>query len=109
MNQSTHEERPRGLLTPFNVAATLILAVGAVITFMRFTQGLEATTNLNQDFGWGLWIGFDVMSGVALAAGGFTMSAAVYLCLLISLFTRNEYESGLRNAECGMQHQPCRG
>jgi Ni/Fe-hydrogenase subunit HybB-like protein len=79
-------------VTPFNVVAALILTVGAVITLIRFSQGLAATTNLTHDYGWGLWIGFDVMSGVALAAGGFTMSAAVYL------FGMKEYKPIVRPA-----------
>ena len=36
-----------------------------------------ASTNLIDQFPWGLWIGFDVMCGVMLAAGGFTLTAAV--------------------------------
>jgi Ni/Fe-hydrogenase subunit HybB-like protein len=34
---------------------------------------------LSDAFPWGLWIGFDVMCGVMLAAGGFTLTSAVYL------------------------------
>ena len=41
--------------------------------------GLGATTNLSDATPWGLWVGFDVMGGVALAAGGFIMTAAVYI------------------------------
>lgn len=53
--------------------------MGLVATWTRFTQGLGASTNLSDQFPWGLWIGFDVLCGVALAAGGFTISAAVYI------------------------------
>ena len=38
---------------------------------------LGASTNLSDQFPWGIWIGFDVMCGVMLAAGGFTLTAAV--------------------------------
>jgi len=76
----TQLERPAGrMLTPFNVIAGLILAGGAVIALIRFVCGLSAVTNLSHYNPWGLWIGFDVMTGVALAAGGFVISAAVYL------------------------------
>ena len=57
----------------------LILAAGAVVTVLRFWKGLGAVTNLSDKFPWGLWIGFDVLCGVALAAGGFTITAAVYV------------------------------
>jgi Ni/Fe-hydrogenase subunit HybB-like protein len=57
----------------------LLLSLGAVVTVVRFTQGLGAVTNLSDRFPWGLWIGFDVLCGVGLAAGGFTITAIVYL------------------------------
>lgn len=57
----------------------LIVLIGAVAAFIRFSQGLGASTNLRDDVPWGLWIGLDVMSGVALSAGGFTMAAVVYV------------------------------
>lgn len=69
----------RGLITPFNVVATIILCVGVPIAVIRFTQGLAATTNLTDSYPWGLWIGFDVLCGVALAAGGFVLASAVHL------------------------------
>ncbi len=56
-----------------------ILAVGAYSTFIRFFKGLAASTNLTDQFPWGIWIGFDLLCGVALAAGGFTISATVYI------------------------------
>ncbi len=46
---------------------------------MRFTRGLGPSTNLNDQFPWGIWIGFDVLCGVMLAAGGFTLTAAVHI------------------------------
>ncbi|MBN2475179.1 MAG: Ni/Fe-hydrogenase cytochrome b subunit [Pirellulales bacterium] len=58
----------------------LVMGAGAVAAFLRYAMGLGATTNLSDAYPWGLWIGVDVMSGVALAAGGFTTAALVYLC-----------------------------
>lgn len=66
-------------LTFWRAAAILICLAGLVVTVMRFTQGLGAVTNLNDTYPWGLWIGFDVLCGVGLAAGGFTVTAIVYL------------------------------
>jgi Ni/Fe-hydrogenase subunit HybB-like protein len=57
----------------------LIVAAGAVVTALRYWKGLGYVTNLSDKFPWGLWIGFDVLCGVALAAGGFTITAAVYV------------------------------
>ncbi|MFW5739674.1 MAG: NrfD/PsrC family molybdoenzyme membrane anchor subunit [Myxococcota bacterium] len=80
------------LLSPFNVIAGIILLVGGAIVLLRFAKGLEATTNLTHYYPWGVWIGFDVMSGVALAAGGFVTSSAVYL------FGMKEYKPVVRPA-----------
>ncbi|MEJ2677687.1 MAG: hypothetical protein P8174_01270, partial [Gemmatimonadota bacterium] len=56
-----------------------LVGVLAAVTFVRFARGLGAVTNLSDGTPWGLWIGFDVMSGVALAAGGFVLAATVYI------------------------------
>jgi Ni/Fe-hydrogenase subunit HybB-like protein len=66
-------------LTPFNVVAGIIVVIGLIITVIRFTQGLGATTNLSDYNPWGIWIGFDLLVGVALAAGGYVTSAACYI------------------------------
>ncbi len=64
-------------------AVLWLLVLGAAVTAaVRYLYGLGAVTNLNDRFPWGLWIGFDVMSGVALAAGGFTVAAAVHILKL---------------------------
>ncbi|MGE5362316.1 MAG: NrfD/PsrC family molybdoenzyme membrane anchor subunit [Bacteroidales bacterium] len=69
----------RSLFTPFNAVAALILAAGIPAILYRFVYGLGAATNLSQVNPWGIWIGFDVLSGVALAAGGFTLAATVHI------------------------------
>lgn len=66
-------------ITFWRVATVAILATFAVVTYLRFSRGLGAVTNLSDHFPWGLWIGFDILCGVGLAAGGFTVAAMVYL------------------------------
>ena len=56
-----------------------LMVAGFYGTIVRFAQGLGRSTNLNDQFPWGLWIGFDVLCGVMLAAGGFTLTAAVHI------------------------------
>lgn len=56
-----------------------VAGLAAAVAAARFTYGLGATTHLSDATPWGMWIGFDVMGGVALAAGGFIMTAAVYI------------------------------
>ncbi|MFC1614482.1 hypothetical protein ACFL5K_04225 [Gemmatimonadota bacterium] len=63
--------KPRGrILTPFNIISGIIVLTAAVLLFIRFTKGLGSITNLNQEYPWGIWIGFDVVTGVAFAGGG---------------------------------------
>ena len=69
----------KSLATPWNFVAGLVMAVGIPLMAYRFIFGLGATTNLSQTNPWGLWIGFDLLSGVALAAGGYTLATAVYI------------------------------
>ncbi len=66
-------------ITFWRVVLMIALFLGAYATVLRFARGLGASTNLTDAFPWGLWIGFDVMCGVMLAAGGFTLTAAVYI------------------------------
>jgi Ni/Fe-hydrogenase subunit HybB-like protein len=63
----------------WRLVALAILAAGAHATWVRFTRGLGAATNLSDRFPWGLWIGFDILCGVGLAAGGFAVTTAVYI------------------------------
>jgi len=57
----------------------LITGIAAAAGITRFVFGLGATTNLTDSTPWGFWIGFDVMGGVALAAGGFVITAICYI------------------------------
>lgn len=66
-------------ITFWRVVLAFVLIAAAYATVLRFTRGLGAATHLSDAFPWGLWIGFDVLCGVMLAAGGFTLTSAVYL------------------------------
>ncbi len=66
-------------LSFWKIVAAGILMFGAYSTIVRFVVGLGASTRLNDRFPWGLWIGFDVLCGVGLAAGGFTVAGIVYI------------------------------
>lgn len=62
----------------FKALVTLV-AIGIAAALYRFFVGLGASTNLTDQVPWGLWVAVDVLSGVALAAGGFSITAAVYI------------------------------
>jgi len=77
------EMKPKGkILTPFNIIAAIIIAVGLVLIVIRFAFGLSSVTNLSQEFPWGIWIGFDVVTGVAFAGGAYVLTFMVYILRL---------------------------
>lgn len=74
------ELKPKGkVLTPFNVVSVAIMATAAVILVVRFAYGLGSVSNVNQEFPWGLWKGFNVMAGVALAGGAYVVTFMAYI------------------------------
>jgi Ni/Fe-hydrogenase subunit HybB-like protein len=73
------KEYLKGLITPFNVVAAIILLIGLPFVVMRFTQGLGAVTHASQDQPWGIFLSWGLFTGVPLAATGFIMASAVYL------------------------------
>ena len=66
-------------LTFWKVIFCLIMAMGLYSAFVRFYYGIGAVSNMSDKFPWGIWIGFDVLCGVMLAAGAFIVTGAVYL------------------------------
>ena len=79
-------------LTPGVMVLLAFMAVGLVFAAARFILGIGAVSNLNNQFPWGIWIGVDVASGVALTAGGFTTGAIAYV------FNRDQYHAVIRPA-----------
>lgn len=74
------ELKPKGkVITPFNVITGSIILLGAILIALRFFKGLGTVTNLSQEFPWGLWIGFDVVTGVAFAGGAYVITFMVYV------------------------------
>jgi Ni/Fe-hydrogenase subunit HybB-like protein len=82
----------RGLMTPGVLVLLAVAMTGLGAGLYRFIFGLGAATNLSNQYPWGLWIGVDVASGVALAAGGFTSAAVAHI------FHRHKYEALVRPA-----------
>ena len=65
---------------------TLILGflslLGLILVVYRWINGLGVTTGLTDGRGWGIWISFDVLCGIALAAGAFCIAGTVYILRL---------------------------
>ena len=75
------ELKPRGnIATPFNIISLPIMLLGYILIVLRLAFGLgKPITNLNQEYPWGLWIGFDVVTGVAFAGGAYVLCFIVYV------------------------------
>ncbi len=74
------ELKPKGKwLTPFNIISIPVILLGVVIIVFRFIHGIGSVTNLTQEVPWGLWIGFDVVTGVAFAGGAYVLTFMVYI------------------------------
>jgi Ni/Fe-hydrogenase subunit HybB-like protein len=79
-------------LTLWRAIFAAIMLSGAYATYLRIFYGLGGSTNLSDKFPWGIWIAFDVMCGVGLAAGGFTLVAITHI------FALEKYKPVLRPA-----------
>ena len=74
------ELKPRGkILTPFNVISAPILALGIGLIIYRLIHGLSSVVTEAHGFPWGIWIGFNVMVGVAFAGGAYVLTFVVYI------------------------------
>jgi Ni/Fe-hydrogenase subunit HybB-like protein len=70
-----HFKRPG----PIVLILGALVVIGVVVALIRFVFGIGAISNLNNSYPWGLWISLDLLCGVALGAGAFTMAATVYI------------------------------
>lgn len=74
------ELKPKGnWITPFNIISIPIMLMGLAIIVYRFIYGIGSVSNVNQDIPWGLWKGFNVVTGVAFAGGAYVITFMVYI------------------------------
>ena len=61
------------------LGVAVLAGVGVLAIIWRLYAGLGASTALNDGYPWGLWIAFDVVTGTALACGGYAIALLVYI------------------------------
>jgi len=66
-------------ISPIILVALALMALAFVVALARYLFGIGAISNLSDAYPWGIWISFDLLCGVALAAGAFTTASAVYI------------------------------
>jgi len=75
-----NELKPKGkIFTPFNVISGITILLAAGILVIRFAKGLGSVADTSQEMPWGLWINFNVITGVAFAGGAFVVTFMVYV------------------------------
>ena len=91
---NSDDVRPVGgrLLTPGFLILLALSAVGGMLILWRFFAGLGATTALSDGYPLGLWIALDVVTGTALACGGYALALVVYI------FNHGKYHPLIRPA-----------
>lgn len=74
-------------ITKFRMMLTAIVIIGMGVIAIRLITGFSLVTNINDTWPWGLWIAFDVFTGVALAGGGYSTA------FLLHILGREQYKS----------------
>jgi Ni/Fe-hydrogenase subunit HybB-like protein len=89
-----HEPKPLGgkiFTKPFQILL-IFGVIGVFLILKRYFFGLGSVSNLNDGYPWGMWIVYDVVTGTAIACGGYSMALLVYV------FNKGEYHPLVRSA-----------
>jgi Ni/Fe-hydrogenase subunit HybB-like protein len=79
-------------LTWWDKALLALMAAGAVCVLIRFAGGIGSIANINNAYPWGWWVGYGIMTMIAMGAVGFTITA------LVEIFGAHRYHVFLRPA-----------
>ena len=87
----------RGLVTPFNIVAAIILIGSLPVFYNRYVHSLSTVIHANSEYPWGLLLSWGIFAGEPLFACGFIVAAAYYI------FGMKEFKPFVRLAVlCGM-------
>jgi Ni/Fe-hydrogenase subunit HybB-like protein len=79
-------------LTWWDKSLLAIMAAAAVVAVVRFATGIGTIANINNAYPWGWWVGYGIMTMIAIGGVGFTMTA------LVEILGVHRYHSFLRPA-----------
>ena len=79
-------------LTAWDGVLLAIMAVGAILAAVRYAFGIGSIANINNAYPWGWWVGYGIMTMIALGGVGFTITG------LVEVLGRHRYHSLLRPA-----------
>jgi Ni/Fe-hydrogenase subunit HybB-like protein len=69
-----------------------IMAVGVVLAVVRYASGIASVANINNAYPWGWWVGYGIMTMIAVGGVGFTIT------LLVEILGVHRYHPLLRPA-----------
>jgi Ni/Fe-hydrogenase subunit HybB-like protein len=70
----------------------VVMLMAVVITAVRFAGGIGSVANINNAYPWGWWVGYGIMTMIALGGVGFTIT------LLVEVLGNHHYHALLRPA-----------
>jgi Ni/Fe-hydrogenase subunit HybB-like protein len=79
-------------LTRWDAVLLALVALAIVITGVRFAGGIGSVANINNAYPWGWWVGYGIMTMIALGGVGFTIT------LLVEVLGGHRYHALLRPA-----------
>jgi Ni/Fe-hydrogenase subunit HybB-like protein len=79
-------------LTWWDLALLTIMAIAVVLAVVRYASGIGTVANINNAYPWGWWVGYGIMTMIALGGVGFTIT------LLVEVLGVHRYHPLLRPA-----------
>jgi len=79
-------------LTWWDKTLLAVMLVGAIYAFVRFATGIGTIANINNAYPWGWWVGYGIMTMIAIGGVGFTITA------LVEILGVHRYHSFVRPA-----------
>jgi Ni/Fe-hydrogenase subunit HybB-like protein len=79
---SSHHAQPVGgpiISGRFTRFLVIFLGIWVLILLYRFLTGIGTVSGLTDGYPWGIWIAFDVVTGTALACGGYAIAILAYV------------------------------
>ena len=79
---SEHRAEPVGgplVFNRFMKFLVIFLGLWLLILLYRFLTGIGTVSGLTDGYPWGIWIAFDVVTGTALACGGYAIAILAYI------------------------------
>jgi len=92
---SSHPAEPVGgpiVFNRFTRFLVIFLGLWVLILAYRFATGIGTVSGLTDGYPWGIWIAFDVVTGTALACGGYAIAILAYI------FNKGKYHPLVRPA-----------